>query len=385
MSHDRDRRRMLLAGVGAVGALAVARSARAATCGDTGPLGPTGPTMRQVFDKIAETDEGVAEARIPIQSLGGSATAQYLITQRGVYYFTDNIVGVAGMSCIEVDADDVEIEGDGFCIVGVPGVRSCITTVGAHEAIVLCDISIVSWDERCIDMPSSKDCYAETLWFRKCQCPPGTYLLSFGEGGIVDDCNVLECSCAHLRVGAHGKVEETVIRGCTLALIQSPGPATIEDNFLESSTNCGIDVTTGAVVIGNRLVNVNGIHVGGDSTVAENDLSGCANGIVVDGSHVTVEENHVSSGGGSGISVLSPATAVLVDSNHVSGCASTGILVEANCLSLVIRNAVSSSNLVIPPYTLGAGNTYGTIVTAVGTGDLGGSGTLNDVFTNLAF
>jgi hypothetical protein len=384
MSHDRERRRMLLAGVGAVGALAMARSARAATCGDPGPLSPTGPTMRQIFEKVAETDVGTAEARIPIQSLPSSATALYRISQPGVYYLTDNILGVAGSAGVEVDSSDVEIECDGFCFIGVPGTRQGIVSTGAHHAIGVYDVEFVGWQETCIDLSSSTDCYAEEVWCRSCNCvsPLGLGAIALGDGGTIDDCNVFQCNAAHLRTGVNGIVEECVIRECVSSSILSVGPAVVEDNFLTgNSGGSGISVDTGAVILSNRLVSSSGIQAGGDSVVQENDLSACPGGIVVNGSSCTVEENHVSSGG-SGISVVSPATSVMVEGNNVIGCTGTGISVTATgCI--IVRNSVSSPTGTA--YSIGGGNSYGSIVSAVAVGDLGSLGIALDTWINFEF
>src|SRR5688572_23236949 len=382
MSHDRERRRMLLAGVGAVGALAMARSARAATCGDPGPLAPTGPTMRQIYDKIAVTDDGVAEARIPIQSLPASPTALYRISQRGVYYMTDNITGVAGLAAIEIDADDVEIECDGFCFIGVPGTRQGIVATSPHHAIGVYDAGFVEWQETCIDLSTSTDCYAEEVWCRSCNCtsPLGLGAIALGDGGTIDDCNVFQCQSAHLRTGSSGILEECVMRDCTDSSMISTGPAVVEDNFLLNLSPGGIAVSSGAVVIGNRLVSSSGIAVGGDSVVSENDLQQCGGGITVSGSSSTVEENHVSSGG-TGVEVT--GSRVLVDGNSVTGCTGTGIAISGT-QCLVVRNSVSSP----PggtPYSIGGGNSYGSIVSAVGSGDLGSLGISLDAWINFEF
>ena len=92
MARNPDRR-LLIAGLGLTGAAALARVARALP-----PPRPAsnGTSLQDVYDKIARTDEGLGEARVPVESLPGSATAQYVIGAPGVYYLTGNITGVAG-------------------------------------------------------------------------------------------------------------------------------------------------------------------------------------------------------------------------------------------------------------------------------------------------
>src|SRR5437899_12809535 len=121
-SRNADRR-LLLAGLGLAGAGALARVARAAgPCpGGSAGTGPTGKSLQQVYDKVAYTDAGLAEARTPVQSLPGSSTAQYVISAPGVYYLTGNVTGEAAKSAVEIQADNVELECDGFMFLGVAG------------------------------------------------------------------------------------------------------------------------------------------------------------------------------------------------------------------------------------------------------------------------
>src|SRR5437016_13970151 len=92
MARNPDRR-LLIAGLGLTGAAALARVARALP-----PPRPAsnGTALQDVYDKIARTDEGFGEARIPVESLPGSPTAQYVIAAPAVYCLTGNITGVAG-------------------------------------------------------------------------------------------------------------------------------------------------------------------------------------------------------------------------------------------------------------------------------------------------
>jgi parallel beta-helix repeat protein len=178
--------------------------------------------------------------------------------------------------------------------------------------------------------------------------------------------------------------EENVIRGSASSSIMSVGPAVVEDNFLTGNTGgSGIAISTGAVVMCNRLVSSTGISVGGDSIVQENDLSGCSSGIVVGGSNSTVEENSISSGV-NGISVNAPATRVMVEGNNVFGCTGTAIYVVSSSSSLVVRNSVSSPPGGLP-YDLGTGNPHGSIVDVSAVDDIGSLGVALDTWINFLF
>jgi hypothetical protein len=384
MTVNRERR-MLLAGIGAVGAMAVARTARAATCGDSGPLSPTGPTMRDLSTKIAFTDDGIAEARTPITSCPSSATALYVIGAPGVYYMTGNITGEPGKSAIEVTADNVEIECDGFMFLGNGATRSCITTPGSQRCIGVYDAGFSLWQGSCIDFSNSVDCYIEECSFVQCDAsssPVGGCCV-LGDGGIVDDCNVLSCTHGLVSVGDNGVIEECVSRDSTGGAFSSNGKCVFEDNFALNNDAFGIAASAGSTIINSRICTCPmGLRVSSDSMVSDNDIQDCSSvAILVDGARCTIEENHIS-GGALGITVSSLSSRVLVDGNHVSGSSGAGISTDpGSSRCLVVRNVVS------PPapgsgFSLSGSNSWGTVVNAIAAGDLGGSGTVLDPWSN---
>lgn len=58
------------------------------------------------------------EPRIPVQSLPADGTAQYVISQPGSYYLTDNITGVASKVGIRITASNVTLDLSGFALNG---------------------------------------------------------------------------------------------------------------------------------------------------------------------------------------------------------------------------------------------------------------------------
>jgi len=325
--------------------------------------------MRDLYDKIAREDEGLAEARTPITSLPSSVTAQFSITAPGVYYLTGNVTGVAGLACIEVLADEVEIECDGFTFFGVPNTGACIVTPSPQRAIGVYDAGFSEWPNTCIEFSLSSHCYVEECWFSLCSGgASGVCLL--GGGGTVDDCNVLSCANGRVAVGSNGIIEECLSVDSGGGCFYSPGPAVMEDNFAINNLGTGITIDQGGVVIGNRLVNVRGVVIGTGSVVAENDFASCpGTAITVTGSRCNVEENHVA-GGAAGVLVLSPAESVMVDGNNIC-VSSTAVTISAGTSRCtVVRNAVSVPGGV-PAFSIDAASSYGTIVDATGGGEIG--------------
>jgi hypothetical protein len=129
-----DRRGMLL---GLSGAAAGSLLSSRAVAGDLNPPpGPPAPTMRtlqQIADRVARTDQGVSEPRIPVESLPGTQTCLYAITAPGSYMLTRNLQGLPAMNGIEILSPDVDLDLDGFHLFGAPGGAG---TPGSRSAIL---------------------------------------------------------------------------------------------------------------------------------------------------------------------------------------------------------------------------------------------------------
>ncbi len=131
-------RRALIAGIGglAAGATLFARNAKAGPLTPPpGPIGSTGRTVQDIYDKIARTDAGLAEPRIPVQSLPGSATAVHVISQPGSYYLSTNLIGESGKSGIEISSENVCLDLGGHQMIGVPGSIHAISAIGGFATL----------------------------------------------------------------------------------------------------------------------------------------------------------------------------------------------------------------------------------------------------------
>ncbi len=77
-------------------------------------------------EEIAVPGQPCCEARIPVDTLPGSATAKHVISKSGSYYLRKNLVGVAGKNGIEILAKNVSLDLNGFALQGVPNSLSGI-------------------------------------------------------------------------------------------------------------------------------------------------------------------------------------------------------------------------------------------------------------------
>ena len=150
-------RRALIAGIGGLAAGATLFAGRA-TAGPLspppGPIGSTGRTVQEIYDRIARTDVGLAEPRIPVQSLPGSATALHVISQPGSYYLTGNIIGEPGKNGIEVESDFVSLDLCGYSVSGGLGTLKGIMVQGGRVGLEVVNGVIAGWEQESIHAQS---------------------------------------------------------------------------------------------------------------------------------------------------------------------------------------------------------------------------------------
>lgn len=166
-----------------------------------GPVGDTYPSLG--FKTLFE-----AEPRTPVQRLPGSATAVHRIAQSGSYYLTANIVAPAGRHAIEIAADDVTVDLNGFQLrgQGSPGWSGVFveSVGGPYVSIAVVNGSVRGWNGAGIDLQNASNTRVERI-------------RAFGGGGagVAVGANSAVVDC-HTEANFVGIVagELCVIRGC---------------------------------------------------------------------------------------------------------------------------------------------------------------------------
>ena len=75
----------------------------------------------------------------------GDGTSLFIISQPGSYYLTTNLVGVSGKNGINIAANCVTLDLNGFALLGGPGSSSAIYILGAQTNITVRNGTISGW------------------------------------------------------------------------------------------------------------------------------------------------------------------------------------------------------------------------------------------------
>jgi hypothetical protein len=199
MERQNMKRRMMLSGFGGVVLASMGGASLQAQS-----RSPISQELRAVLDKIARTDEGFAEPRIPVESLPASSTAVHLISKSGSYYLNADLSVPAGKNGIEIAADDVDIDGCGFHVNGVAGAVTSRTGIFAKGSnITLSDLSVSRCDSGCDFTGASRF----VIWdVAALHCTRFGFAL--GDFGQSYDVEAYECGIALVTVGKGCCIEE---------------------------------------------------------------------------------------------------------------------------------------------------------------------------------
>jgi parallel beta-helix repeat protein len=169
----------------------------------TPPAGAPAPVMKSL-DQI--------EARIPLNTLPGATNAVHVISQPGNYYLTANVVGSAGKNGILINAHNVNIDLNGYTILGsgvgsLDGIAVLNPDDGDGDRLIVRNGNIRKWGGAAISMYSHYVQALEDLHISDCGFGIGCYgaaivrrchLANTGKSGIylttaisrVQDCSV---------------------------------------------------------------------------------------------------------------------------------------------------------------------------------------------------
>jgi hypothetical protein len=251
------------------------------------------------------------EPRVAINATNtpGDSDSAYRIVTAGSYYLAGNLQGVSGRSGIEIAADNVSIDLNGFALVGGAGSLVGITTDAAHDNITIRNGIVDSWGSDGINFNLSGSGSNSIM--------EGLVTRGNAGAGIVANANALMRGC--LSEGNAGA-------GISCAVL-----ANLSECVARLNGGGGISVGNGSV-LSNCTARDNGgtgLSAGTGSTIVacaahSNDLNG-----ISAGTNCAVVDCAVSSNLGDGIQASSSVTIADCSANSNLG---DGIQVSSNCL-----------------------------------------------------
>lgn len=277
-SRDDCGRRL---GLGASLLVATGLCARAGAGDLSPPAGPPAPTMK-TLDEV--------EARTPISTLPGSASATHEITAPGSYYLTADVVGEAGKNGIEaLVGGTVTIDLNGFRVRGVAGSETGIVVGG--NAVVR-NGEVESWDGDGVQIGSGRVEGVHALFNE------GVGVRALW-GAILTDCLAEVNAGGGFDLGDNCRASGCIAKGNGGPGLDIDGIGVIERcDFYNNE--CGL--TAGGLVIVESCVfhandgpsnTCDSIRVGSLSIVRGNHVQGGIRGIVLTGNGSRVEGNQV--------------------------------------------------------------------------------------------
>lgn len=342
-------------------ALTLALTAGAAVAGNlTPPVGSPTSTMKTLQE---------VEPRTPIQSLSGSGTAMHAIFSSGSYYLTGNLIVPAGGIGIQVSADNVTIDLNGFSIIGsgtgassngifVPSTRRYITVMNGV---------ISNFGGVCLDASNVTAGHFENLAIRDSS---GNNGLEAGNHSVVravraesnnvagiaglvgctfTDCIAIDNGGDGISAGSYATVSNCTATDNGQDGISTAQRSTVMNCSTNSNFSDGVEMSFGGIVKNcTAAFNGAGIRVdaGGAVLVIENECSNNTNAgiLIAAGVANRIENNHVGFNG-AGIDVNT--TDNFIARNTARGNTTNFSIVAGNEAAAVITNpgdAFSSTN-----------------------------------------
>ncbi|OGV40590.1 MAG: hypothetical protein A2X46_19015 [Lentisphaerae bacterium GWF2_57_35] len=250
-----------------------------------GPIVPTnGPGLSmKTLDQV--------EARIPISSI------PTVLNQPGSYYFTGSLSMTSAAHGIQISADQVTVDLNGYSLFGTTNAtRSGIFVSGLRKNIVVKNGALAGWGWDGVDIYNS-------------------------DNGRVEAIQVKDVGLTAIRLGFNGQANDCQVLGSRIGLYSFDACSARRCQVFNTREN-GFELGTRAIVEDCQAFNcgTNGIYVGDESVVKNcHVVSNRVNGITL-GNRCEASGNHANRNGlsGSGAHILCRGNQNLVERNQLN-------------------------------------------------------------------
>lgn len=342
-------------------ALTVLLAAGGAVAGNLTPPGGVPTSTMKTLQEV--------EPRTPIKSLSSSGSAMHAIFSSGSYYLTENLVVPAGAIGIQVSADNVTIDLNGFSIVGsgVGASSNGINVPSTRRYLTVRNGVISNFGGVCVDASNVTGGQFENLAVRDSGGNNGIEVGNHavvrgvraesnnvaGIAGVVG-CTFTECIAIDnggdgISAGSYATVTACTATDNGQDGISSTQRSTVINCAASGNFSDGVEMSFGGIVK-NCTASFNGygirVEAGGAVLILENECSNNTNaGILIGaGSANRIESNHV---GFSNIGVDVNSTDNFIVRNTARGNTVNFSIVSGNETGAVITNpgdAFTSTN-----------------------------------------
>ncbi len=237
----------------------------AARLAHAGPLNPPAGPVASSAKPLAEVEPRIA---INASNTPGDADSLFKITQRGSYYLTGNLTGVAGRHGIEIAASGVTLDLMGFDLVGVTGTLDGVSITASRVSnVAVINGSLRNWSGDGVDLGTAlaNNCRVESV------------LSSDNTGaGILSASGSTVSGCSATSNGTIGisSLESSSVTKCSATQNTGDGiqvgiGSTVTDCSAFNNVGAGISADDGCTISGSTAAEngSNGIEGGRSATI----------------------------------------------------------------------------------------------------------------------